>query len=226
MRRDVINWLTFGIVMLSADGAEKPPQAISVLVYNYAGVGARVLAGTEVEASRIYGGAGVAIEWLHCPLSPTEGAGPDFDACRKAGRRTNVAVRILPQAMALRYPHVEDSFGFALYAEDGALPTIANVFAYDAQQLSNRSGIRMPVILGHVVAHEIGHLLLGAGSHSREGLMCAHWRVRELALIARGAMRFSDAETGSIRINIGQRAGTSSDPPLQSHPAPQAGTEN
>jgi hypothetical protein len=29
--------------------------------------------------------------------------------------------------------------------------------------------------LGHVMAHEVGHLLLGAHSHSRTGLMSADW---------------------------------------------------
>jgi hypothetical protein len=31
-----------------------------------------------------------------------------------------------------------------------------------------------PVVLGRVMAHEIGHLLLPAGSHSRQGIMRAH----------------------------------------------------
>jgi hypothetical protein len=33
--------------------------------------------------------------------------------------------------------------------------------------------------LGHVMAHEVGHLLMGVSSHADEGLMRANWNPRE-----------------------------------------------
>jgi hypothetical protein len=65
-----------------------------------------------------------------------------------------------------RLRQAEDSFGFAMIPEDGSFATVANVFSYDANQLVDRRGMRLGVILGHLAAHELGHLLLGAGSHS------------------------------------------------------------
>jgi hypothetical protein len=35
-------------------------------------------------------------------------------------------------------------------------------------------------ILGHAVAHEIGHLLMGTNSHSSRGLMRGNWKVDAL----------------------------------------------
>jgi hypothetical protein len=35
-------------------------------------------------------------------------------------------------------------------------------------------------LLGRVMAHEIGHLILGAGSHSATGLMRGQWSVPEI----------------------------------------------
>jgi hypothetical protein len=33
--------------------------------------------------------------------------------------------------------------------------------------------------LGHIIAHEVGHLLIGANSHADEGLMRPNWNPRE-----------------------------------------------
>ena len=47
------------------------------------------------------------------------------------------------------------------------------------------------VLLGHVMAHEIAHLLLGTNSHSASGIMRAHWYAQELASADRGALLFT-----------------------------------
>ena len=36
-----------------------------------------------------------------------------------------------------------------------------------------------PVLLGHVIAHEIVHVLQGVARHSESGLMKAHWTGRD-----------------------------------------------
>jgi hypothetical protein len=49
-------------------------------------------------------------------------------------------------------------------------------------------------LLGYVVIHELGHLLLGKGSHSSVGLMRAKWEVGELRQAARGNLSFTKSE--------------------------------
>ena len=49
-------------------------------------------------------------------------------------------------------------------------------------------------LLGHVIAHEIGHLLLPTGSHTRTGLMAAAMDLREMS---RRGLRF-DVEHGDL----------------------------
>jgi hypothetical protein len=39
-----------------------------------------------------------------------------------------------------------------------------------------------PIPLGDIIAHEVGHLLLGVNSHSRSGIMRSHVDVRALPL--------------------------------------------
>jgi hypothetical protein len=57
------------------------------------------------------------------------------------------------------------------------------------------------------MAHEIGHLLLGNGSHSLNGLMGARWKADEMALLVRGSLRFSAEETERLKQAIAVRAG-------------------
>jgi hypothetical protein len=51
-------------------------------------------------------------------------------------------------------------------------------------------------VLGHVVAHELGHLLLGRGTHSAAGLMRADL---DTNLAVQGRLLFTDAEARAIR---------------------------
>jgi hypothetical protein len=62
-------------------------------------------------------------------------------------------------------------------------------------------------ILGAAVAHEIGHLYLGDNNraHSKTGIMCGTWSVREIELISIGELKFN-REQGE-RIRSAMRAG-------------------
>jgi len=190
-------------VLASSLGAGEPGPKITVFVYNYAAVSSEVLALTEAEASRICQQAEIEIEWLECPLAPKDAA--RFPACQVPPGPTRLALRILSQPMAERLRPAGDSFGFALIPKDGTFATVANVFSYDAEQLANRRGMRYGVFLGHLVAHELGHLLLGAGSHSSHGIMHVPWRFKELDNIAQGLMLFRPQDAEGMRMNIRAR---------------------
>lgn len=180
-----------------------PGPRFTAFIYNYAAVPSKVLALTETEASRIFKQAGIKIEWLDCPLAPTDAA--RLPTCQVPPGPTKLAVRILSQPMATSVRQAGDSFGFAMIPEDGTFAIVANVFSYDAEQLANRRGMRHGIVLGHLAAHELGHLLLGAGSHSREGIMHVPWRFNELETIAQGRMLFRPQEAEQMRANIRAR---------------------
>ena len=191
-------------VLASSLGAAGQGSRITVFVYNYADVPPQELAETKAEATRIYQLAGIGIQWLDCPLLPRDA--DQFPACQVPPGPTKLALRILSQSMADRIRQAEDSFGFALYPEDGSFAAVANVFAHDAERLADRRGMRLGVILGHLAAHELGHLLLGAGSHSSTGIMHVPWHLKELDTIAQGLMLFRPQEAERMRTNIRSRA--------------------
>jgi hypothetical protein len=199
MYREFGNCLVSAVLVSSLRAAE-PDSKITIFVYNYAAIPPDVLAQTEAEATRIYQLGGIEIQWLDCPLAPGEAS--QFPACQVPPGPTRLALRILSQSMAERLRQAQDSFGFALYPEDGSFATVANLFAHDAEQLANRRGVRQGVILGHLMAHELGHLLLGAGSHSSSGIMHVPWHLKELEIIAQGRMWFTPAEAGRMRTNV------------------------
>ena len=59
-----------------------------------------------------------------------------------------------------------------------------------------------PVILGYLMAHEIGHLLLKSSAHASNGLMSAKWGLRELRGANQVVLRFSNKEVERIRKNL------------------------
>jgi hypothetical protein len=200
-----IKALALSVAFASSLCAEQSSK-ITVFVYNYAVVSGEALARAEAEASRIYERAGIQIEWLECPLRPQDAR--QFPECEVAPGPDRLALRLLSHSMSERLLHGGDSFGFALYPEDGSFATVANVFAHDAGQLASRRGINYAVILGHLLAHEMGHLLLGARSHSSIGIMRAAWHVKELETIAQGRLMFTPAESETLRRNIQARVAT------------------
>lgn len=206
MHLEVGNWVALFAVLVSSLRAAEANSKITVFVYNYAAIPSEVLAQTESEAARIYQLGGIEIQWVDCPLSPAEAG--QFPACQVAPGPTRLALRILSETMAERLRQTQDSFGFALYPDDGSFATVANVFAHDAEKLANRRALRQGVILGHLVAHELGHLLLGTGSHSSSGIMHVPWHLKELEIIAQGRMWFTPAEAGRMRTNVRLRVQT------------------
>jgi hypothetical protein len=61
------------------------------------------------------------------------------------------------------------------------------------------------VVLGLVMAHEIGHLLLGPG-HVPDGVMRSAWSRREMEAVRRRWLTFNQREAPRIRRELQARA--------------------
>ena len=59
-----------------------------------------------------------------------------------------------------------------------------------------------------IVAHELGHLLLGIGSHSKAGLMSLPWGPKALTAADQGTLSFSKKETSQLEKAVEKRTGT------------------
>jgi hypothetical protein len=63
---------------------------------------------------------------------------------------------------------------------------------------ANPGIIDIPGLLGHVIAHEIGHLLLKSSAHAPEGLMRADFLRADLKKAAQRQLLFSPEQAESL----------------------------
>ena len=85
--------------------------------------------------------------------------------------------------------------------------TVATVYAAAIAERARRDGTSLATIVGRVSAHEIGHLLLGANSHSLHGLMRPKWDVTRAGA---DDWLFSSVDADTIRHNLAARSATRS----------------
>ena len=85
------------------------------------------------------------------------------------------------------------------FLSEGDAGCYADVFYGPMLKLQMETSTRVALILGHVMAHELGHLLLGTNSHSRDGLMVARWNRDDLARAARGDLLFRPEESRRMK---------------------------
>lgn len=172
-------------------GEPDSSAAITVLVDNYTQASPAVLAGAEREASRILGEAGVRAVWLECPMQ--QSAAIEQGPCQKEPEATDIRLRILPAPIRNQFQH--SVFGFAVH------PVLASVYYEYAERRarSDDAEFEAPIILGCVIAHEIGHLLLGSNSHSSTGIMQPQWDRKQVRQIMMGRLLFTPGQSKFMR---------------------------
>jgi hypothetical protein len=166
---------------------------VSISVHDYAYVPTPLLAAAEDQAREIFRRAGVETVWLNCS-SKLEKVEPR--SCYFSDS-THLTLKIIPHAMNAQVRNRIDVLGTAYPDEQGA-GYFAYVFYDRIQELAQRLRLGH-ALLADVMAHEIGHLLLGSTSHSAGGIMCAHWNYEGLRNVAEGAMSFLPAQSRIIR---------------------------
>src|SRR6267143_1473220 len=159
-----------------------PGAEITIFLYDYANVSTALLAKAEEDAQRIFRQAGVGTVWATClPKTEKVQAGD----CHSVDA-THLMLKILPRAISSQARDRSDVLGTALVDEKGV-----GYYAYVFYDSVRRVGEERKIghtMLGDVLAHEIGHLLLGSNSHSVSGIMSAHWYGEELRRISEAAM--------------------------------------
>jgi hypothetical protein len=81
----------------------------------------------------------------------------------------------------------------------------ASIFYPDVQRTAEQEGILRDQLLGHAIAHEIGHLLLNSSTHSSAGLMRARWSSKELIRASQGDLLFNASQAETMRGEVLRR---------------------
>jgi hypothetical protein len=171
---------------------------ITVRVSNYAQVLPETWGRAEKVATQIFERTGIDVRWLDCFLSPK--GDYTLSDCKQPIGPTDLILRLVPVSVATR-AHFGDALGVTAQPEQGTLAS-ASVFYDRVEELGRGGYASKSVILGHAIAHELGHVLLGSHSHAPMGLMRAKWTRQDLQRATIGELLFTGPEAVSIRQNV------------------------
>lgn len=207
--------LSIGLAGLGHTAAAAPSQrslAITIRVHNYAGVAPKTLADTEEVATEIFQEAGVGTRWVDI-ISTTENtqvSSPYYPALTSA----DVQLSILPSKMSDRLGVPNNVMGLApgtdtqvIYVFDSKVETI--FWWLLREQCLGRLDrkVSKAEVLGHVIAHELGHLLLNMPGHSAHGIMHGEWNLTDFQNAACGLLLFTSEQAEVLQTNVRRRNG-------------------
>jgi hypothetical protein len=193
-------WILFGLILCLRTSPSKAedgrPAELVVAVHNHAGVSANTLAQAERTASLIFQQAGVDVDWANCDRPA--GEGQIAPSCHVTEFPRHLQLSIARRSKNL----TESVLGVSFLAEDGS-GCYSDVFLEPTEELHEKLHvINLGTLLGYVMAHEIGHLLLGTNSHSEAGIMRPQWNGRDLANASKGELHFTQAQGQTMRARV------------------------
>ncbi len=152
------------------------PLTVTIHVTDNANLSPAELAGAQAHATAAYRAAGLHIVWSSAPWKPEAGHRVD-------PLSIDVRLVIVPADMAekkCREENLDDSvLGVAVSGASEARGRVAYVFYHRIERVAMAHQAPIMRGLGHVMAHEVGHALMGVNSHAGEGLMRANWNPRQ-----------------------------------------------
>jgi|SRR5579862_784093 len=184
-RRRLIMGLAARCVVSLSHGAFAGDLKLILVIYDHAHVTPETLSGAEATASAIFAHAGVQLVWRE---------GFAYIAERQslltppAEDPATLVVKLEPESEAARYGVRSVCGGIAL----GPNATIF-VRRFEATWL------------GYVIAHELGHILLGPDAHSIVGIMRGTLLPEDWRKAAQGTLGFTRGQNRQIRTWIAER---------------------
>jgi len=176
---------------------DTPAVRVHLSVFNNAGIPADTLAQAATRASAILAQSGVELDWLGCARPDPANFSQRVTPCSVVGWPHQLSVRILPHGRSVG----ADIFGEAFLDESGR-GVYANVYYNNLSGNRHHTQLSDGDMLGFVIAHEVGHLLLGSNSHSPSGLMQGRWDSAALHSALRHTLFFTDAQSATLRTRL------------------------
>jgi hypothetical protein len=163
-------------------------SAITVRVYQTAGLSSGLEQRALAEARDLLETAGVDVSWRRC-------TGGLAAACEPTLGPSELVVRMISTGS---WEGVSATLGEAHVDRQMSGGVLATVHVDRVVRLAREAGTNPGVLLGRVTAHELGHLLMGEG-HSFIGLMRAGWTLAEIRQNRDFDWRFTAANVAAMR---------------------------
>ena len=172
---------------------------LNVVVCDSAGVPIQTLTAAERGASSIFQRIGLRMEWLDCSAAHvTDQKDREWDITWHRPRDpADVVLEMLPPLRPREGAH--ETAGIARQPGDGSPGVSAGVFYRRAHDLATLGDASEAQILACLVAHELGHLLLGPGAHVASGIMQPEWSRADFRAAAWGRLAFDRSQGERIR---------------------------
>jgi hypothetical protein len=133
-------------------------------------------------ATQTFAGIGVGIEWHNEASCPTDAIRISFS--------TRTPATLMPGALAYALPYEGTHI----------------VVFYDRIQAAMIEPDGVTTLLGHVLAHEVTHILEGTVRHSAEGVLKAHWTTTDFSQMCWKPLKFADEDVVLIHLGLEKRA--------------------
>jgi hypothetical protein len=183
---------------LAAEGYEQ--RAVRIRIHDYANIQEAGLARAQEVVRGMYGEIGVRTDWLDSlRLSQDAVEGVSAPACAPS----DLEIIILTSEMATRGVIPDTIIGYAA-VEQGIGGRVAYVIYDRIRSFASDTSIDDMRMMGIVMAHEIGHLLMVNQSHSDTGLMRARWQQSEFRRDRLIDLQFSEPQAVEIRKMLGR----------------------
>jgi hypothetical protein len=189
-----------------APGTRPLEPALTISVHDYANVPAQLLSAAEGEAHRIFHHAGVETVWLNCS--------PKLEKIQPGGcyiaDSTHLVVKVLRHAISAQVRDRPEVLGLATLDEKG-VGFYGYIFYDRVQRLAEKRRLKHR-LLGSVLAHETGHLMMGSNSHSIWGIMSGQLDGEGLRRVSEGALFFAPLESRVMHDRLGRIGRINPDP--------------
>jgi len=133
----------------------------------------------EGTADEIFSSIGVTLKWRAARTKDTACSADPMHRTISVAFSWSTQPDFHPDAMAYSHP----------FAESGPCIT---VFMDRLDPMAPSNPVTAAVLLGHVFAHEVAHILTGNGRHSATGVLKSHWSNEEIRAMPWRYFRFTD----------------------------------
>jgi len=170
---------------------------IGIRTYTYAQVSPTQLAQAKAVAARILDRAGIHTVWVDCRLATEAAQGNP-----KCDQTSGPPIAYFNISLVDRFPPEAKitgarTLGFAILPEQGAFGDLVYISLPNIEKYRDEQRAPLDLVLGLVLAHEIGHLLIGLNEHAPTGIMRAYWEEADLQRAQWGEIQFT-AEQGEL----------------------------
>jgi len=220
--KTTLRWtLSVGLVLASglttlgksvAATSSETGLTITIHVHNYAQVDQKMLTEAEEVTTGVFRKAGVKTRWVDTAATPA--TGQEISSSQGSVDLSHITLSILPASMAERLGRRGNVMGlapgsgrdrFLVYVFYNVVEALGQTQAKARLEGSSYRQATPGQILGHAIAHEVGHLMLNMEIHSGNGIMRGGWNLKDLQDASYSCLLFTPQQAGVIRAEVLRR---------------------